>query len=402
MASVDRAARVDGSTTRSPPVLVSTPLVPLLAVSVLLSALLTYLIVRFPKWHLALTGDATGGVQKFHVGSIPRIGGLPIAGAFLAAIGYLALLRDHPAGPALTGALITSAPVFLIGLIEDLTKRVEPLTRLVAMSASAFTAAALYGVRLTHLDLPFADAALGVPALSIAFTAFAVVGVANAFNIIDGYNGLVGMISAMVLTALATVALAVGDTDIMLASLALAGAIFGFLVWNYPGGRIFAGDGGAYFIGFVIAILAVLLAERHADVSPWFPLALVIYPVWETLFTIYRRKVLRGHAAMRPDALHLHTLIYRRLCRLEGHAGDPGARIRRNSLTSPYLWLLTLPFMMLATAFWHSTLALQCVIGGFILVYLGLYWSIVRFRAPQWLVLSYWAARRRARAARAG
>lgn len=380
----------------------STPLIQLIAVSALMSALFSYVIVRFPKWHLSMSSDASSGVQKFHVGSIPRIGGLPIAFAFLIAVIYIEALRGQRSNGLLIGALLTAAPVFLIGLLEDLTKRVEPIVRLAIMSASAFSAAIVFDVRLTGLDLPWVDSMLAIPAVSIAVTAFAVVGVANAFNIIDGYNGLVGMISAMVLASLAIVAWSVEDVEIMLVSLALAGAILGFLFWNYPRGRIFAGDGGAYFIGFVIAMLAVVLSERHDDVSPWFPLALVIYPVWETLFTIYRRKVLRGRAAMRPDALHLHTLIYRRLCRLEASADEAQTRTRRNSLTSPYLWLLTLPFMTLATVYWDNTRALQGMIAGFVAVYLGLYWSIVRFRAPQWLVLSYWAGRRRARAARAG
>ena len=87
----------------------------------------------------------------------------------------------------------------------------------------------------------------------------------------------------------------------------LAGATAGFLVWNYPRGLIFAGDGGAYLWGVVIAMASVLLVQRHALVSPWFPMLLLIYPVWETLFSIYRKLgarpvARRGRRAALPPA----------------------------------------------------------------------------------------------------
>jgi UDP-GlcNAc:undecaprenyl-phosphate/decaprenyl-phosphate GlcNAc-1-phosphate transferase len=385
-----------------PPQLQLIQIIPLIVASAVLSALLTYLIVRFPKWHLSMTGDATSGIQKFHVGDVPRIGGVPIAGAFLAALAAVELVRDAGPSFALTIALLTAVPVFLIGLMEDLTKRVEPIVRLGITLIAATVVTAAFELRLTRLDIPMIDGLLTVTAISSAFTAFAIVGVSNAFNIIDGYNGLVGLISVMVLSAIASVAWAVGDAEIMVCALCLASAVLGFLVWNYPNGKIFAGDGGAYFIGFVVAVLGVLLVERHSQVSPWFPLALVVYPVWETLFTIYRRKILRGHAAMRPDAVHLHTLVYRRLCRWAPTVDKDSHKTLRNAYTSPYLWILTLPFMLLAVLFWDNTFALQSVILGFTATYLAVYWRIVRFRAPQWMVISYWTERRRTRAARIG
>ena len=381
--------------------MLSTQIIQLIAASALLSAILTYLIVRFPKWHLAMTGDATSGIQKFHVGHVPRIGGVPIASAFLSALATFELIRGNGPSITFTIAVLTAVPVFLIGLMEDLTKRVEPIVRLIIMLIAAVVVAATFEIRLGRLDVPLLDTLMTFSIISIAFTAFAIVGVSNAFNIIDGYNGLVGLIAVMVLFAIASVAWSVKDAEIMICSLSLAGSILGFLVWNYPNGKIFAGDGGAYFIGFLIAVLGVLLVERHAQVSPWFPLALVIYPVWETLFTMYRRKVLRGNAAMRPDAFHLHTLIYRRLCRWDRKEANVALhRTQRNAYTSPYLWTLTLPFMVLAAFFWDNSFALQAVIAGFIGSYLAIYWRIVRFRVPQWLVIGYWTKRRHARSGR--
>lgn len=363
-----------------------------------LSTLATYVILRCSHWHLALTTDASSGVQKFHAGPTPRIGGVPISVSF--ALGLLYVYATSADASSLAPlALVTAAPVFAVGLLEDITKRVEPIARLVVMAASALVACLAFDLRITSLDFAPADALLASSGVSIAVTAIALIGVANAYNIIDGFNGLVGMVSVMVLLSLASVAWTIGDAQIAVPALVLAGATLGFLVWNFPNGRIFAGDGGAYFVGFVIALLSVMLAERHENVSAWLPLALSIYPVWETVFTIYRRKLLRGKAAMRPDALHLHTLIYRRLCRWNDHEALADAT-RRNSLTSPYLWLLTLPFMAISLAFWDSVVAQQAVIVGFVLTYLTLYWRIVRFRTPRWITVRFWIGGQRSRRAR--
>ena len=102
----------------------------------------------------------------------------------------------------------------------------------------------------------------------------------------------------------------------------MLGALLGFLVFNYPSGRIFMGDGGAYLLGFWLGELSVLLVVRNPDVSPWFPIVLLAYPVVETLFSIYRRKFLQGRSAGRPDAMHLHQLIYRRLARVAVAPGN--------------------------------------------------------------------------------
>ena len=91
----------------------------------------------------------------------------------------------------------------------------------------------------------------------------------------------------------------------------------GSFAWSFPAGLIFRGDGGAYLLGFVLAELSVLLIERNAAVSPIFALLLCAYPIFETIFTIYRRKVVRGVATAEPDGIHLHTLIHRRIVRFK-------------------------------------------------------------------------------------
>lgn len=168
---------------------------------------------------------------------------------------------------------------------------------------------------------------------------------------------------------------------------AMVGSIAGFLFWNFPRGLMFAGDGGAYLVGFMIAEVSVLLVARHAQVSPWFPMLCVIYPVFETLFSIYRRKFLQGRRIGHPDALHLHQLIYMRLVRWMVGSKNADHKTMRNSLTSPYLWALSSVSVVPAMLFWQNTKVLVAFCIIFAISYICLYRMIIRFRTPRWLVL---------------
>jgi UDP-N-acetylmuramyl pentapeptide phosphotransferase/UDP-N-acetylglucosamine-1-phosphate transferase len=172
------------------------------------------------------------------------------------------------------------------------------------------------------------------------------------------------------------------------------GAVFGFFVWNYPLGLVFLGDGGAYFLGFWVAVLGILLVQRNEVVSPMFPLLLCAYPMFETLFSMYRRKVVRGRPVGLPDATHLHSLIYRRLMRWAIGRQDAANLLRRNSMTSPYLWLICSMSAVPAVLSWDNTEVLGGFIVAFCLLYLTLYRAIVRFRTPRMLVRTEgrWAA----------
>lgn len=164
---------------------------------------------------------------------------------------------------------LAAIPAFAGGFAEDVMKRFGILARLMLTAAAGVIAALLVGATLDRVDVPGIDMLLQWPIFAIAFTAFAVGGVANATNIIDGYNGLAGGYAVILLAALAWVASQVGDPVVLTASLAMLGALLGFLAWNYPAGKIFMGDGGAYLLGFWLGELSVLLVVRNPDVSRW-------------------------------------------------------------------------------------------------------------------------------------
>jgi len=332
---------------------------------------------------LALDHDVSGP-QKFHAHAVPRVGGMGIFAGMLAGVALLTWLGAAFEPLALL-LLACSLPAFVAGLVEDLTKRVSPAQRLLATAVSAALAFWVLDAQITRSDIPGLDWLLAISAGAFVATLLAVAGIANSVNIIDGFNGLASMCVVIMLAAIAYVAFQVGDPLVGSMALLGIGAVLGFFVWNFPGGMIFLGDGGAYFLGFYVAELSILLLARNPQVSPLFPLLVCVYPVFETLFSIYRRRFLRAVPPSMPDGIHLHSLIYRRVLRWA--VGDRSAKalVRRNSMTSPFLWALCMMSVAPAVLFWKNSAILAAFLALFGLSYVALYWSIVRFRSPRWL-----------------
>ena len=358
-----------------------------LVASFLASLIATLWVVRTSRaaGHAAQDSDLTGP-QKFHARPVPRIGGLGIVAGV--SIGALAMVWQDPRSNVMALLLLMCGlPCFVAGLAEDFTKRISPRRRLFFTAVSA--GLAVWGLQavITHTAIPGLDWIVAVPVGAALVTMFVVTGVANSVNIIDGFNGLSSMCAMLILGALAYVAFQVNDPTILWLALAGIGALLGFFVWNYPAGLVFLGDGGAYFVGFYVAETAILLLHRNPQVSPMFPLLACIYPVFETLFSIYRRRVLRDRSPGVPDGIHLHSLIYRRVVRWAAGASEASALTRRNSMTSPYLWLVCMCAVVPAMLFWSNTAVLAGFILAFSAGYTMLYWRIVRFRAPRWMVI---------------
>lgn len=350
------------------------------------SVVLTGAVVHWAGARPGRTGDSDfSGPQKFHSRVVPRVGGIGIfVGLWLAAM-VLWWQQDSglDSGLGFTALLLMAcgSVAFGAGIAEDLTKRISPAQRLVATALGAALAVPLLGTLITRTDLPGLDWLVGFMPFGFALTVFAVAGVANSINLIDGFNGLASACVMIMLLGLAAVGWHLGDMLVLTMALCGVGAVLGFLLWNFPRGLIFLGDGGAYLLGFFLAQLALLLLVRNAQVSPLFPLALVIYPVFETLFTMYRRKVLKGRPMGQPDGAHLHSLIFRRFMRSDFANLDVEERTMRNSMTSPRLWMLCAASVAAAVWFWDNSAALLLCMLLFCAVYLLLYWRIVRFRS---------------------
>ena len=352
--------------------------------ALVLSALAAFTLVRFARVHIRFSSDGRGGPQKFHYLPTPRIGGIAMFAGLV--LGFVLLeSHGHLKSGEVVSLILSMLPVFAIGLVEDLTKGVRPHVRLIASFVAAAMAFWLLNAELRRLDIPVLDMFLQITPIAFVVSIICVAGLVHAFNIIDGYNGLAAGVGVIILLALAYVAIQVNDRFLFLLCAVSVASLLGFLISNYPSGSIFAGDSGAYLMGFQVGLISILLVMRNPQVSAWFPLLLAVYPVWETLFSIYRKKLVRGRSPNAPDGLHLHMLIYKRLVRLGEGEALPRHRIRRNSQTSPYLWVITTLSALPAILFWKNTPLLAAFTLAFILGYCRFYWSIVRFRSPKWL-----------------
>ncbi|MBF6631359.1 MAG: glycosyltransferase family 4 protein [Comamonas sp.] len=330
--------------------------------------------------------------QRIHAGEIPRLGGISLLAGVLVSWWAGAASTQWMNDPSSLSLRMPTVwwsvallPAVLGGIAEDLTQRLQVLYRLLFTLLTGVLAVVLLDLQVPRLDLEWVDWAFSIfPWLGIAITLLAIAGLPHAFNIIDGCNGLAGVVALIICLALAYVALQVGDRALAAMLVTTAAATAGFLFWNYPRGMLFAGDGGAYLWGVVIAIASISLVQRHPQVSPWFPMLLLIYPVWETMFSIYR-KWARGMSPGMADALHFHQLIYRRVVWGVFHDDASRDMLMRNNRTSPYLWAFTLLSVVPAVLFWRTTWVLMLCCGIFIVLYVVAYLSIVRFKLPGWM-----------------
>lgn len=336
------------------------------------------LLVLTTRWHGRFSLDATHGVQKFHITPTPRIGGGAIMLGLWLSLGVLPDAQQELLLPVLVAAM----PAFIFGLAEDLTRKVSVRARLFATIASGVCCWGLTGVTLLHIGVAPLDMMLTWLPASVLFTAVAVGGVANAVNIIDGFNGLASGTVLIGMAALGIIAQDAGDPDLAQLCFVVCAVTAGFFVVNFPFGKLFLGDGGAYLLGFLLAWMAVMLVYRNPLVSPWAPLLACGYPVFETVFTIVRRLWCRRHPG-HPDSWHLHSLVKTAVvARLLRALPAP----LRNACVSPLCWLVALVPAMMAVRFAAVPEALlQGVLASFLL-----YLSVYAFVVSAW-----WARRRR-------
>jgi UDP-N-acetylmuramyl pentapeptide phosphotransferase/UDP-N-acetylglucosamine-1-phosphate transferase len=349
------------------------------------SLVVSLLILRVSHLGAGFALDHATDERKLHSRAVPRIGGLAVFVAV--AIGALLIwVKDHINGHMIVALVACSIPSFMGGLAEDLTGRVPPRWRLLFMAVSCVLAFRFIGLMVPRFDIDWLDPVLTLTPVALLITVFAMLTITNAVNLIDGMNGLAGMVSAVMFVGLGYVAFKVGDTVVLSSSLLMSGSIIGFLFWNYPNGHIFLGDGGAYFVGFALGALAILLVERNPDVSAFFPLLLLAYPLVEVAFSIYRRRIVKGAPAGLPDAAHLHQLIYKRVVRWAVGSSEADSKTRRNAMTAPYLWVLSSLAVAPAVGFYDNRWALGAFFVVFVMSYVWFYWRIVRMKVPRWMI----------------
>lgn len=346
-----------------------------------LSFVLTLIVVKYKNLHIQFTTDHEQGAQKIHSGSVSRIGGL---GIFISLI-FVVLVKfliDTKPDFSFFIFFLCSAPCFLIGLTEDITKTIGVKLRLIFTAISAAIGIYLLDGLIYGVDLPIIDDLLKLQWFGYLFTIFAITGISNAYNIVDGLNGLAGMTGVFSLMGVYYVAYLFGDNYIMFIAQILIASILGFLALNYPKGKIFLGDAGAYLIGFCSGFLSLLLVNRHAEISPWFALLLNFYPIFETLYSIFRRKFQSKKVSTAPDAEHFHSLVYFWFKQQSQNKASLKKNIEplwiNNAKASTVLWALPILCAIPASLFFYNSTILKLFVLLFCVTYILIYRVLIR------------------------
>lgn len=348
-------------------------LVPVLvfSLSAATCALTIHLCRRWPR-RLVRAGDV-GAVQRAHDIPTPRIGGVAIL------VGIIASVVLAPSGIAERYFILslTLLPVVVPGISEDLGLDVRPLWRLLGAAAASLAVIGFLEIWVSRTGIPGLDQVVQYAPVGILLTVFVATGICHAFNLLDGMNGLASGTAILIALALALISRMSGEMALAQLDLMLLAAIVGFFIFNYPGGRIFLGDGGAYVLGHVLVWFAFVLIIRVESFAPPALLLIFFWPVADTLLAIYRRS--RSNRPVgAPDRLHFHQLVMRALeIRFLG-------RGRRN-LANPATTAVMLPFVaapiFTGVVVFERPLAAWAAVVVYAVLFVGSYIIGMRFAA---------------------
>jgi len=247
-------------------------------------------------------------VQAMHVFATPRVGGLAV---------FLSLLVSGYFLPASIAVsydkfIAATAFLFMVGILEDLGFDMSPRRRILAIIVASLLVILMFDVWIPRTEIPGLDAVIANWYIGVPLTLAIIVGITNGFNLIDGVNGLCALTAIVAFLAISQIAQQGSYVELVHLCQLLAAGTAGFFLINYPFGKIFLGDAGAYTLGFVLTWFCIAVLLNVPDASPWALLLTLFWPVADTLLAIYRR-LRRGHDTMQPDRLHVHQMVMRSL-----------------------------------------------------------------------------------------
>ena len=301
----------------------------------------------------------TSAIQAAHTTPTPRIGGLAIVLGLVVA-SLIVYLSDTVSTHA--ALMLSGLPVFVVGLAEDLGRLASPRNRLLASAVSGALFILLMGQWLPRTDIPVFDLAMLWTPFAVSLSLFLSVGISHAFNLIDGLNGLAATTAVGVSLALALIAHQAGLLEHRNFLFILSAAIAGFLVLNFPFGKIFLGDAGAYALGHLLVWTSISILWNAPSVTPLAVLLIFFWPIADTVMAILRRYS-AGKSITQPDRLHFHQLVMRAVeIVLLGR--------NKRKFANPLATILTIPFVIspmiagVLFAYDPSKAAIACVFFG--------------------------------------
>ena len=311
--------------------------------------------------------------QTLHRKSISRFGGVSI----VVSLTITSLMYGYNWNNSFFFQVgVLSLPAFFIGFLDDLKFTLKPLVRIILLLPVPITYFYYFDIRILNLDIGFLDNFLDIEIFAVMFLCLSIVGMINAFNMIDGINGLLVSYILSILLALLIVESAFGqpifqiEDEFRIFTNLLLGALLGFLVLNYPFGKIFMGDAGAYFLGATICF-GLIYAHLNNGNSPWVVMCILAYPFTDLIFSAFRKKIIMGEDPMKPDAEHLHHLIFKRLKKLKFKKDRA-----RHFFTVTFITFFNLPYLCLSLFFSENTPVLKAIFCAYIVTYLLIYFAL--------------------------
>ena len=246
--------------------------------------------------------------QKIHDGFVPRFGGFVMLVVFV--MMYFFELFSDDWQLLISHLLMSLTPLILVTFLEDVYNNILPLARLFFIFLSAILALSLGDFQLPFIDLPLAAPFLVEHQwVWITFLTIAVAAMVNAFNLVDGANGLLLSTFLSIFLCLRMMGGVVDDMDWQHLTNLLVLLCIIQLLFNFPQARMFCGDLGAYTFGFITAMLTIIFFGQYPEFLTWQAILILFYPAWELLFTICRRFI-SNKSPFEADRNHLHQLIF--------------------------------------------------------------------------------------------
>lgn len=302
-------------------------------------------------------------IQNIHHGDISRMGGLAI---YIATFFSAYLLNESK----LINLLILSLIIIIPALLEDMRIQVNAYIRFVLILATSLIL--VMNIELPVFNFNFFNEFFNNNFFKLLFFTLALSTIINGQNMIDGANGLSGLSALVSFFCIFFLGLLLDDSELINISLIFIFSLIGFLILNYPFGKIFLGDAGSYLIGFVIGALVIFIYGKYKDLPTWTAVIIVSYPTIEVIFS-YFRKIFSGKSPFEADDKHLHLIIYK-ILNTKGNGG-----VLSNSLVTVFLTIIWIfPVAVLPLALELSKYFSLLIIFSSILFYILLYYGCLK------------------------
>ena len=297
--------------------------------------------------------------RKIHKTPVSRLGGVAIWSSAMLTFLVLVLLSYYPYGSLLSGILLGGSLMFLLGLIDDVYNLNAKFKLFIQLTIA--TIVYLLGVQIDTIFNPFGGEPLRLGILSYPITVLWIAGISNAVNFIDGVDGLAGSVITVSSITLALIAAAMSPNPSVTALIAfiLAGSMLAFLTYNFNPAKIFMGDSGALFSGFLLATLSIAGVMKGAALAVLLPFLVLAVPIIDITFSSIRR-IMKGKSPFVADAEHIHhkllkaglsqkkTVALLTLCAIGGGAI---ATYFTGTLQNYFLYIAVLIIIMLVLSF---------------------------------------------------